>query len=271
MPYLRAHVDPIRKHFDPIASIAGNEIIVAHGLATNDLMRLKSHLTNLNNYGLLLVDRRNNNLRFLKFDKTVTGIYPSFREAAETLGLSIGFDFQLTDISLKNDYGDLSRWITLRGEERLRAEDLRRAILSRLETSTLPQLLGSQAIDVVEELMWESHVFEPLHAITIMAKASLKNDDLSVVINNLRSIRADLPFMAASEKRILHRKKSNITLMDCAKFLFTGNNYVERDMSEIAKILEMPIDRLSSHFRGYLIVDDEYVRRLFEVEKKLAT
>lgn len=270
MPYLRAHVDPIRKHFDPIASVVGNDIIVAHGLATNDLMRLKSHLSILNDHGLLLVDRRSDTLRFLRFDKTVIGVYPGFREAYEALGRSIGFDFQITNVSLKNDYKDLSKWVTLKGEERLRAEDQRRTILDRLENSRLMQVLGPQAIDVIEELMWESHVFEPLHAIIIMAKASLKSDDLPTVIYNLRSMKANLHFMAASEKRILQRKKSNITIMDCAKFLFNSSNYIEREMSDVAKILEMPIDRLSSHFRGYLIVNDDYVRSLFETGSTIA-
>jgi len=97
MFYLRVHVDPIKRHFDPIVSLVDDNLVVVYGLAANDLMRLRSHLANLNQYGLIMVDRDNDRFRFLKFKQSVVAIYPGFKEVAEVLGLSVGFDFELRE------------------------------------------------------------------------------------------------------------------------------------------------------------------------------
>jgi hypothetical protein len=268
--YLRAHVDPIRKHFDPIASIVDNDIIIAHGLATPDLMRVKSHLADLNQCGLLLVDRNADRFRFLRFEETIVGIYPGFKEATEGLGITVGFDFQLKDIPKGDDYEAFSKWITLKGSERLQAESLQKSTTSTLENSRLRRVLGPKAIEVVRNLMWESDVFESLHAISILAKVALENREISVVIDDLRKIGADLRHMADSTDRILFRRKPSVTLMDCAKFLFQKDNYVEVGSVQAASILQMPIEKLSSHLRGYLIVDEDYVNNLFKREDSSA-
>jgi hypothetical protein len=266
MQYLRAHVDPIRKHFDPIAAIMGDDIILAHGLAAIDLMRLKSHLAELNKCGLILVDRKDTIFRFLKFDKLVIGINTGFREAIESTGLSIGFDFELKDIAKKLDCDDLSTWVTLKHTEKLKAESTAKSTKALLENSRLPEVLGAEWIRIIQDLMWETAAFEPLHAIVIMLKASLKNEEISTIINNLRDISADLRYLSTST-RILYRQKSRTTLMDCANLLFGKDNYFEVEASEASKALDKPIDRLSSHFRGYLMVDEDYLEKLFNMRK----
>lgn len=264
LDYLRAHVDPIRKHFDPIASIVDSDIIVAHGLAVPDLMRLKNHLADLNQCGLILVDRDVNKFRFLRFEETVLGVYPNFKEAAEDLGLTIGFDFQLKDIPKKEDFEALSKWVTLKSVERYQAENLAKSTTLLLENSRLLRVLGSKAIKVIRDLMWESNAFEPLHAISVLAKVTLENKDISGMIKDLRNIGADLRYITGSTNRILFRRKPNITIMDCAKFLFSEGNYIEKELSDTANILRKPVEKLSSHFRGYLIVGEDYVNNLFE-------
>ena len=61
-------------------------------------MRLKGTLPELNQSGLLLVDRKKDRFRFLRFEEVVVAIYPGFKEAAEAVRLSVGYDFQLKDI-----------------------------------------------------------------------------------------------------------------------------------------------------------------------------
>ena len=73
---------------------------------------------------------------------------------------------------------------------------------------------------------------------------------------------ADMRYMAAYA-RILDRNKKSITLMDCAKFLFDDNTYFEVKDTDASEIVDLPIDRLASHFRGYLVKDEEYVNKLF--------
>lgn len=261
--YVRAHVDPIKRHFDPIVVVSGNDLIVAHGLASSDLMRLKGSLSEFNQSGLLLVDRKNDRFRFLRFEEIVVAIYPGFREAAEAVRLSVGFDFQLKDIAKINDCASMSKWITLKGFEKISAENAAKAIVPMLENSRLPKVVGPRWWDVIQNLMWEASVFEPLHAVVLLCRTTSENIEISSVIDKLRAMGADLQFMSNSTDRILRRRKSKMTLMDCASLLFPKDNYFEVELSEAAKVLNMPADRLSSHFRGYLIVTDEYVRNLF--------
>ncbi len=129
MKYVRAHVDPIKRHFDPIVAVSGNDLIVAHGLATSDLMRLKGTLPELNQSRLLLVDRKKDRFRFLRFEEVVVAIYPGFKEAAEAVRLSVGYDFQLKDIEKINDCASLSRWVTLKSFEKISAANAANAIL----------------------------------------------------------------------------------------------------------------------------------------------
>ncbi len=68
--------------------------------------------------------------------------------------------------------------------------------------------------------MWEASVFEPLHAVVFLCKATSQNIEISDVIDELRKMGGDLQFMSNSTVRILRRKKSKMTLMDCARLLF---------------------------------------------------
>lgn len=266
MSFVRAYVAQIKMHFDPVAMIVDNrEIVVAYGLATIDLLRLKNCLPDLNKCGLLLVGRKNTLFRFVVFKEVVVGIFPGFKELTDEIGLSCAYDFQLKDISKLGDYQQLSRWITLKETERLDAENRARVISSTFEKSRLRIVLGLKAIEIIENLMWATNVFEPLHAITILAKTKPLPLEITTLRENLRGTGLDLWYSSESTK-ILLRKKTNITLMDCAKSLFSGSDYYfEAESSELSGTLGIPIDRLSSHFRGYLIVDDDYVNKLFDV------
>lgn len=269
MPFLRAYVRSIRMHFDPIGMIVDSgEIVVAYGMATSDLLRLKSSLPDLNRCGLILVNRKNDHFRFLVFKEIVVGIYPGFKEAIEEIGLVCGYDFQLKDIAKLGDCRQLSKWITLKESERLDAENRARAIGSLIEKSRLRRVLGSRAIEIIEDLMWTTNVFEPLHAITVIAKTAPLEIEIASLRNDLRKIGADLVDMTHSTNRILNRRRSNVTLMDCAEFLFQKSNYYfESKSSELSKTIGMPIHKLPSHFRGYLIVDDDYLDSLLQASQ----
>jgi hypothetical protein len=72
--------------------------------------------------------------------------------------------------------------------------------------------------------------------------------------------------MAETTNRILTRKRRlRITLMDCARFLFKSGNYFECEALKLARVLNISADKLSSHFRGYLIVEDDYLKKLEQV------
>ena len=270
MRFIRAYVSPIKMHLDPTALIVGNrEIIVAYGMATSDLLRLKKALSDLNKFGLVLVDKKNDRFRFLVFGDVAIGIFPGFKEVTDEIGLPCSYDFQLKDISKLGDYRQLSKWITLKASERLDAENRVRVISSLLEKTRLWKVLGPSAIEIVEDLMWATDVFEPLHALTVIAKTTPLQIDISSLRNDLRKIGADLRLISDSGNRILERRKSKLTLMDCAKFLFTTSNYYfESKSSELSKFLGMPVHKLPSHFRGYLIVDDNYVKELKEASAR---
>lgn len=270
LSFLRAYVRSIRMHFDPIGMIVDSgEIVVAYGMATSDLLRLKSSLSDLNRCGLILVNRKNDRFRFLVFREMVVAIYPGFKEAIEGIGLICGYDFQLKDIAKLGDYQQLSKWITLKETERLDAENRARAIGSLIERSRLHGVLGPRAIEIIRDLMWATNVFEPLHALTVIAKTIPSQIDVVSLRNDLRKIGADLIDSTHSTNRFLARRRSNITLMDCARFLFTsGNYYFESKSSELSKTLGMPTHKLPSHFRGYLIVDDTYVNKLIEASQR---
>jgi hypothetical protein len=270
MEYVRAHVDPIQKHMDPTAVLVDDGIVIAYGLAANDFIRLKGHFPQINKCGLLLVDRNDEKFRFLKFDEIVVIIYPGFRETLDSIGLTFGYDLKIEDISKRSDCIDMSRWLTLSDSEKLQADQAARTLTSALGKSRLLTVLGPKAIDVVEDLMWESSVFEPLHAATILAKAEPLKVDFSSLRENLKRTGADLRSMAESSNRILARKRRlKITLMDCAKFLFKPDNYFECQASKLARVLNVSADKLSSHFRGYLIVDDDYLKKLQQVTEPI--
>ena len=254
---------PLKMHFDPIAMITTkNEVVAAYGLAAIDLLRLKSDLHNLNKYGFLLVDRKDDHYRFLVFDEIVVCIFPGFKEVVDETGLTCGFDFQLKDISKTTDYYWLSRWITLKETERLEAENRWKLASSRLQKTRVGAVLGPESMRIIVDLMWVTDTFEPLHAIAILGKTDPLSLEISSLENSLSTIKAGLRYVPGSNNRILNRSKSTITLMDCAEYLFPGNDYFEVETSELSKILGMPAYKLPSHFRGYLIVDDDYVNRL---------
>lgn len=257
-------MDAIRRHFDPIAALVDNNVVITYGLAASDFMRLVSHFSKLSQYGLVLVDRRNSKFRFLVFKEIVIGVYTGFRETMEEMGLSFAFDFQLKDLSKLDDCESMSKWVTLKDLDKLKAESLARSINTILKMSRLEGVLGPRAIEVIRDLMWETNAFEPLHAANIIARANLANMDLYSLTSDLRNIGVDLRHMANSKNRVLFRKKSRMTLMDCARFLFSEDNYCEAESSKLSRSLGIPENKLSSHFRGYLIVDEEYVKRLFE-------
>jgi len=250
-------------HFDPIALVtAKNEVVVAYGLAAIDLLRLKSDLHSLNQCGFLLVDRKNDHYRFLVFDEIVVCIFPGFKEVVDETGLTCGFDFQLGDISKVIDYHMLSRWVTLKDTERLEAENRWKLASSTIQKTRVGTILGPESLRIIADLMWVTHAFEPLHAITIVAKTEPLSLEISSLENSLSMIRASLRYVPDSTNRILNRRKSTTTLMDCAEHLFPGNNYFEVETSELSETIGMPIHKLPSHFRGYLIRNDNYVNRL---------
>jgi len=268
MYYIRAHVDPIQKHLDPIAVLGEDGVFVAYGLAANDFLRLKAFFSDLNKYGLILVDRKDGNFRFLFFNEVVVIIYPGFKEAIDAAGLSFGADFELKSISKMRDCEDMSKWITLGESERLQAENAAREINSSLRNSRLETLLGPRGVGVVEDLMWESSVFEPLHAVTIMAKSGSTKIDILSMRENLRKIGMDIRQMTGSTNRMLaRRRKSRATLMDCAKILFPISNYFEAGLSQLSRTLGIQTDKLSSHFRGYLVKDEDYLQKLVEASR----
>ena len=270
MRFLRAYVKSIRMHFDPIGMILDSgDIVVAYGMATSDLLRLKSNLSNLNKCGLILVDRKNDRFRFLVFEEIVVAIYPGFKEAIEEIGLVCGYDFQLGDIAKLGDYQQLSKWITLKETERENARVRARAISSLIEENRLPKVRGRGAIEIIRDFMWATNAFEPLHALTVIAKTAPSQIDVVSLRNDLRKIGADLRDSTHSTNRFLTRRRSSVTLMDCAKFLFiSGNYYFESKSSELSKTLGMPVHILPSHFRGYLIVNDDYVNKLIETSQR---
>jgi hypothetical protein len=268
VPYLRAHVDPIPRHLDPTAVIGEDSVFTAHGLAANDMLRLKSYFPEMNKYGLILVDRKDDIFRFLHFNEVVVIIYPGFRMAIEEIGLSFGADLRLEDISKMSDCEDMSKWITLSASERLGAENVARAINLKLRASKVGSLLGPSGMRVIDNLMWESSVFEPLHAVTLLAKSEPLKIDVRSLQENLKRIGMDVRQMSGSTDRMLaRRRKSGATLMDCAKMLFSSKNYFEAGLSEISKTLGIQSDKLSGHFRGYLRVDEEYVKKLVEASQ----
>jgi len=263
LPYLRAYVHPIRMHFDPIVMTTGyEEIVVAYGMATTDLIRIKTKLPNLNDYGLILVQRKDDIFRFLKIDELLICIYPGFKKASDDIGLSCAYDFKLQSISKLRDYEQLSRWVTLKGLERADAENRARVTRSLLEKTRIVDLLGPNAIETIIDLMWSTSSFEPLHAITIIATTKRLQLDFPTLREKLRKIGTDLRYVLDSENRVLIRRKSNVTLMDCAKFLFQNSNYFEVSKRKLSRSLGISKSKLSSHLRGYLVVDDEYINKL---------
>ena len=56
--------------------------------------------------------------------------------------------------------------------------------------------------------------------------------------------------------------------MDVACHIFSPNHYFEVKEVDLANVLGMPVDKLSSHFRGYLIMNDADVRRIQNVRIK---
>jgi hypothetical protein len=265
MPFLRAHVDPIPRHLDPTAVIGEDSVFTAYGLAANDLLRLKSYFREMNKYGLILVDRKDDAFRFLYFSEVVVIIYPGFRLAIEEIGLSFGADLRLEDISKMNDCEDMSKWITLSASERLGAENVARTINLKLRSSKVETLLGPSGMRVIDSLMWESSVFEPLHAITLLAKSEPLRIDIQSLQENLKGMGMDVRQMSGSTDRMLaRRRKSRATLMDCAKMLFSSENYFEARAMEVSKALGIQVNELSGHFRGYLVRDDEYLKKLVE-------
>lgn len=262
--YLRAYVTPIAMHFDPIAFVDDNgAIVVAYGMAAIDLLRIKKTLPNLNKCGLLLVARRNQHYCFATFREIIVGIFSGFKEVNDEMGLSCAYDLQLKDISKLGDYRQLSRWITLKETERFDAENRVRVISSLIRKSRLENVLGTKATEIIEDLMWASDVFESLHALAVLAKTEPFHVEISSLRTNLRNMGVDLRYMSHSNGRILVRRKSNVTLMDCARLLLPKDDYYfEVESSHLCEILNMSIDKLPSHFRGYLMVDDNYVERL---------
>lgn len=260
--YLRARVHPIELHLDPtvIVSQRENAAIVAYGVSTSDLLRVKSFLPNLNNLGLMLLKKLDSRYGFLLFDEMLVCIHPGFQSAIKQMNLHCGFDFRLEDLTGWNDLLELSRWITLKEEDRVRARKIGYDWVSGLVTNKVSSVLGSGAAEVLIDLVWATSAFEPAHALTFIAKGKLASGSNIRRPGTLQRHGATLHWVG--ERQLLLRKRKSLTLIDVACYIFSPEHYFEVEEADLARALNMPTNRISSHLRGYLVVDEAYVRRI---------
>lgn len=265
MAYLRCRVHSIGMHLDPTAIVLENgSVVVAYGVATSDLLRIKNALPNLNDLGLLMLQKLNDSYGFLAFEKMIVCIHPGFQLALDRIGLVCGSDFNLSDFTEAEDLEQLSRWITLKGKVRAQARNMAVSIRSDLLRTRLGNLLGPYAWEIVEDLAWATAPFEPLHASTFLAKNSVPIDvNIYSLQETLSKHKAHLRFLRGN-RWILSRKKKSVTLMDVARYIFPPNHYFEVKEDNLVRALGMPTSKVSSHLRGYLVVDDAYVKRIYD-------
>ena len=265
MAYLRCRVHPIEMHLDPTAIVSENgNVVIAYGLSTSDLLRVKSSLPNLNQLGLLMLKKLNGHYGFLIFNKMLVCIHPGFRQAISQIGLNCGYDFCLHDLTAPNDLEQLSRWITLKDKVRAEARNAAYHIRSKLIDTRIDDVLRYDAVEVLEDLAWATPAFEPLHALTLISKTDtpLKSDFWSLK-ETLSKHKADLRFVRGN-RWILVRKRKSVTLMDIAHHIFSSNHYFEVKEDNLARALAMPASKISSHLRGYLVIDDAYIKRIYD-------
>lgn len=265
MAYLRCRVHPIRMHLDPTAIVLENgNVIVAYGVVNTDLLRIKSALPNLNELGLLMLQRLNGSYGFLAFEKMIVCVHPGFQLALDRIGLACGSDFNLSNFTEAEDLEQLSRWITLEGKVRTEARKTAVSIRTNLLRTRLGNLLGPYAWEIIEDLAWATASFEPLHALTFLAKNSVPIDvDIYSLRETLSKHKASLRFLGGN-RWILTREKKTLTLMNIAPYIFPSNHYFEVKEDNLARVLGMPTNKVSSHLRGYLVVDDAYVKRIHD-------
>lgn len=265
MSCLRCRVHPIEMHLDPTAIVSDDgNIVVAYGVSTGDLLRIKNALPNLNKLGLLMLKKLNGNYGFLVFDKMIVCMHPGFQLALNQIGLVCASDFSLSDFTEAEDLEQFSKWITLEGKIRAEARNTAHRARMDLTRTRLGRLLGSYAWEIIGDLAWATASFEPLHALTLLAKSSTPiNLNIYSLQETLRKHNADLRFLGGNSW-ILARKKKRVTLMDVARYIFPPNHYFEVKEDNLARVLGMPKSKVSSHLRGYIVVDDAYVKRIYD-------
>jgi len=272
----------VPRHFDPTVLVLHRHgvALLANGIYTLDLNRSVKYLPNFNKLGLVITgklhDRRE--FGFLVFNEMVVCINPGIVRALNALGIDMAYDIDMSELlERKAELFSLEalRSFPLKKSQKAEASKLANEALNRYRElltkcgKSLASIPPEVQLDAVLAITHETDISVNLPYIILVASGRLREDFIPDFANEELArlgmeltppVMHKLPYGYPS--LLLLRKGGRRTLMDAAYLIFDKSIFFTLSVDELADILGLTPDKVSSSLRGYRVVDADFVREL---------